>query len=285
MRAQATSLKRVLGVERAVAQSGVLPSHDARWACHNLIEVVSAAADEDFLAVGSTPWPGDYAGTALTVPSAPTTNQFDRYLFRLAAVEIPSGASIVVRGLRMAVELVAPYTTDAGTFPLYLEQESPFWHFSDGNVSWHLRHQQNLFRNVFDPAQAPGTSPTLRGTQPARLYQLGGPAASPGSGIPPGVDVEGLGTMRDLRYPWKNTDWTLEVPVGGPGIVALYCSVKQTNPETRPQTPVVAGDSLRREDRFVLQTRQAGVEVARYGRVAGALLVEMFPCCKAPGEH
>lgn len=288
MGAPLTSLKRVLGARRPApaVQANVLSSCDPRWACHNLIEVVSAGADEDFLGLGSTPWLGDYAGTALTVPAAPTTSQQNRYLFRLAAVEIPSGASIVVRGLRMAVELVAPYPMEAGgTFPLYLEQESPFWHFSDGNVSWHLRHHQDLFRNAFDPAQAPGTSPTLRGTQPARFYQLGGPFASPGAGIPPGVDVEGLGTMRDLRYPWTNTDWSLETPVGGGGIVALYCSVRQTNPSTRPQTPVVAGDSLRREDRFVIETRQGGAEVARYGRVAGALLVEMFPCCEAPGEH
>ena len=281
-----TSLKQVLGPVRSSAHAGFLSGSDSRWGCHNLIEIVSAGADEDFLAIGSSPWQGDYAGTALTVPAAFSATPRNRYLFRLAAIEIPSGASIVVRGLRQAIELVAPMPLESGgTFPLYCDQESPFWHFSDGNVSWHLRHHQNLFRNVADPAQAPGTSPTMKGLGPARLYQLGGPFVSPGGGIPPGVDVEGLGTMRDLRYPWHNTDWTIGVPVGGPGIVAFYASVRQTNPDTRPLTPnVTPNSSLRVEDRFILDTRQQTTEIVRYGRVAGAMLVEMFPCCKAPGE-
>lgn len=289
MGAPLTSLKRLLGpTGRRCSHAGFLTENDPRWGCHNIIEIVSAGADDDFLAVGSSPYLGDYAGTALTVPAAPSLAPEDRYLFRLAAIQIPSGASIVLRGLRMAVELVAPWPAEGGgTYPVYIEQESPFWHFSDANVSWHVRHHSNIFRYVSDPAQLPGTSPTMKGLSPARLYQLGGPFVSPGAGIPPGVDVEGLGTMRDLRYPWNNTDWSLGVPVGGPGIVALYCSVKQTNPNTRPQTPVIRppNDALRREDRFIIQTRQSNAETARYGRVAGAMLVEMFPCCKAPGEH
>ncbi len=296
MRAPPTSPKRIIGSETSLRsfnsssagcrQPGFLSADDPRWACPNLIEVVSAGADDDYLAVGSTPWLGDFAGTALTVPAAPTLTPRDRYLFLLAAIEIPGGASVVIRGLRQSVQILAPVPMEAGgNYPIYREQVSPFWHFSDGNVSWHLRHYTDLFRNVFDPAQAPGTSPTMRGTGPARLYQLGGPFAASGGGVPPGVDVQGLGTMRDLRYPWRNTNWGLAVPVGGPATIALFCSVKQTNPSTRPQLPNIAPNtSLAPEDVFTLETRQQTTEITRYGRVAGALLVEMFPCCKAPGE-
>lgn len=285
MGAPLTSLKRLLGpTGRHCSHAGFLTEHDPRWGCHNRVEIVSSGADEDFLALGSTPYQGDYAGTALTVPAAPSLTQGDRYLFRLAAVQIPGGASIVVHGLRMAVELVAPMPREAGgTVPLYCDQVSPFWHFTDGNISWHLRHHSSIFRQLVDPAQPPGASPSLKGTGPTRLYQMGGPNFSPGL---PGWDVEGLGTFRDIRYPWTNTDWSLGIPVGGPGIVGLYCSVKQTNPDTRPLTPnLVVNSSLRVEDRFILETRQGTTEIARYGRVAGAMLVEMFPCCKAPGEH
>lgn len=284
MGAPLTGLKRLLGpTGRRCSHAGFLTEKDPRWSCHNIVEIVSAGADDDFLGIGSTPWVGDYAGTALTVPAAPSPTQQDRYLFRLAAIEIPGGASVVVHGLRMAVELVADMPREAGgTVPLYRDQVSPFWHFTDGNVSWHLRHHSSVFRRRVDPVQPVGASPSLKGTQPARLYQLGGPNFSPGV---PGVDVEGLGTMRDLRYPWGNTDWSLAVPVGGPGIVALYCSVRQTNPDTRPPTPFITPNtSLRPEDVFILETRQQTTEIARYGRVAGALLVEMFPSCRAPGE-
>lgn len=287
MGAPLKSLKRLLGpTGRHCSHAGFISEKDPRWACHNRIEITSAGADDDFLGIGSTPWVGDFAGTALTVPAAPSLTLQDRYLFRLAAIQIPSGASIIVHGLRMAVELVADMPREAGgTVPLYRDQVSPFWHFTDGNVSWHLRHHSSIFATLVDPAQPVGASPSLKGTQPARLYSLAGPNFAPGAGVPPGVDVEGLGTMRDLRYPWTNTDWSLAVPVGGPGIVALYCSVRQTNPETRPLVPnVTPNTSLRPEDVFILETRQQTTEIARYGRVAGAMLVETFPACKAPGE-
>jgi hypothetical protein len=280
-----TSLKQLLAPSgRRVAHARFLTEHDPRWRCHDVVEIVSAGADEDFLGVGSSPYTGDYAGTALTVP-ATATNQAARYIFRLAAIQIPGGASIVVRGLRFAIELIAPIPPDsdvvgAAAFPLYLEQSSPFWHFSDANVSWHVRHHTNIFRQVSDTTAAPGTSPTFRGTQPARIFHPGGLLVAPGRLTPPGVDVEGLGTIRELRYAWTNTDWSLAVPVSGPGIVALYCSVKQTDPTTRPQTPFITPNtSLRPEDRFILETRQGATEIARYGRVAGAMLVEMFPSC------
>jgi hypothetical protein len=63
--------------------------------------------------------------------------------------------------------------------------------------------------------------------------------------------------------------------------VVFYCSVRQTDPETRGPALVVADPgSLRPEDRF-LATFQSAV----YGRVAGAMVVETLPCCPNAGEE
>lgn len=271
---------------RRLSGSRFVSDRDPRWACHNTIELVSASFDSDYAAIGSSAYPGDVAGTGVVVPAAPTADEHGRYLFRLCGICIPNGASIVVRGVRLAVRLVAPVPQDgAPNFPLYFDQVSPFWHFVDGNVSFHLKQHSNVFARVFDPAQLPGTSPTFKGLDTARLYTLG--AAVPVNGTPPGVDVEGLGTIRDPgRFPWTNTDWEIAVPVGGPGLVVLYASVFQTNPATRRAIPNVANPAaLLPEDQFILATKQSTSEIARYSHVAGAVTVEMFPCCRAPGEH
>jgi len=92
-----------------------------------------------------------------------------------------------------------------------------------------------------------------------------------GAGIPPGDAVGDLGTMRDIRYPWGSTDWTISELVKGPGAVAFYASVFQTNAEGRPFYPGVLG--MRPEDQFI-----SNFPEAIYGRVAGAMIVEIFPC-------
>lgn len=275
-----------------------LTAGSPHWGCRTLVELVSASVDSDLQGIGATPYPGDFSSTGVRVPAAATIDQSHRYLIRLCGAEVPAGKAMIVRGIRQAVTIREDYVKlsevgiPVGTFVFEREVVSPWWRFMDGNVSFHLKWMQEVqsVRNVFDPLQLPGTSPSMFGVDSALLYTpnpLGpfiGPYVPPGAGIPPGRDVDFLGTIRELRYPWSNTDWDLNVPVVGPGVVVLWASVYQTNPTTRiamPQLtppapftdPVTCG--LRPEDQFLLQHPQA-----IYGRVAGALLLDLFPCCQ-----
>jgi hypothetical protein len=284
----------------AVGHRGYLGRHDPRWACNTVVELVSVAGDVDLLGLGSSPYTGDTAYTGIRIPSAPTTNQLGRYFFRLCGIEIPSGKAIVVRGIRQYLEIGAYWSApplpsvpqdSPPNYPLMLEVVSPFWHFSDGNVSWHLRHHDNIFAFFNDANQLPNTSPTLRGLDTAMLYNRLAPYAPAAGGVPPPKPVDTLGTLHEIRYPWDNTDWSLATVVSGPGLVVLYASVKQTDPIARPQVPLIVDTgALRPEDRFLIATRDPRFplsepgETAIYQRIAGAVTVELNPMLKGLHE-
>lgn len=249
---------------------------DHRWQARSQIELVSAAADPDKLGVGSTPWLGDYASTGLLVPSALTVDQAHRYLFRFCGIQIPSGRGLLLKGVRQAATIrnVQRDEDDVIVFVAEKEITSPFWSFMNGNISWHLRFQADQqIASRYDAAQLPGTAPANIGLDSALLYNIIAPYEPPGAGIPPGRDVEHLGTWRDMRFPWATTSWDMCVPVMGPGLLVYYCSVHQTRPGIRGvQDPSDDPGGLRPEDRFVLQYPNA-----IYGHVAGALSVELLP--------
>ncbi len=263
---------------------GALPANDPRWDKRALVEVVTAAYDTDALGVGTTPYVGDVATTGLHVPTL-ASSPSNRCLFRLAAAAVPDKRGVVLRGIRTLVTMRQEYTDaqTGATFVFEREVESPLWAFQDGNVSWHLRwmnpSQSSRFAADPDPAHLPAMSPSSWGLDSALLYTPPAAVYAPlGGGIPPGRGVDYLGTWRDMRYPWTNTDWNLEVPIVGPGVVVLYASVKQTNPSTRAPMPTFMNpviDGWRKEDQFLLQHSQA-----IYGHVAGALALELFPDVK-----
>lgn len=254
----------------------------------DLREIASASFDPDLTGVGSSPYLGDMGRTGVTVPAAFTVSQDTRYLIRLCGVEIPAGYAIVIRGLRQ-LATIRGCTGDGAQpsqdFPpdclLTLEREvvSPLWSFLDGNISWHLRWQKNRFssRRV-DPSQLPGTSPNTRSLESVLLYvpTIAAVYVPPASGQPPGDALGALGTFRDIRFPWGNTDYALSEVVRGPGAVAFYASVRQTNPSSRPPYPNLPG--MRPEDQFL-----SSFPNAIYGRVAGAMLFEAFPCDSMEG--
>lgn len=273
-----------------------LSASNKLWSCPSRVELVSAAVDTDLQGIGGSPYLGDFSSTGLRVPTAPTVDQQHRYLFRLCGAEIPTGAGLYVVGMRQAVTLRAEFQRTneqgliTGVFPFEREVVSPWWRFTDGNVSFHLKWSQQVQSNrTILSAGVPGTSPSTFGVDSALLYNPGPGGIfpvvydPPGAGIPPGRDVDWLGTIRELRYPWGSTSWDISVPCYGPGVVTLYASVFQTNPSTRippPQLtppapftdPVVCG--MRVEDQFLVQ-----FPLCNYGRVAGALLLDLFPCC------
>lgn len=271
---------RLLTPETEVEQvRGFLGESDRRWRQrHTVIEVASAAANTDKLAIGSTPWLGDYAGTALEVPLAATSGQANRYLFRLCGIAIPYGSCIRIVGVRQLATVRAGFQAEEGGNTYFVEREivSPLWSFIDGNISWHMRWQtKRMHRYAWDPAgQVAGTSRNLNGRDSALLYRSTlVPYTVPGQGLPPGRDVPYLGTWRDMRYPWDSPSWDLNTVVAGPGTVVFYASVHQTNPDTRFRFPPIADPgALRPEDRFL----QAYPLNAVYGHVGGAFTVEML---------
>lgn len=263
---------------------GALPAHDPRWDKRAVVEVATAAYDADALGVGTSPYLGDVATTGLHVPVTPSTPN-DRYLFRLCAAAVSERRGVRLRGIRTGITLRQEYLdAEAGTtFVFERETESLLWSFQDANVSWHLRwmnpSQSRRFAADADPAHLPAMSPSSWGLDSTLLYAPPAVVYAPlGGGLPPGRDVDYLGTWRDMRYPWKRTSWDLDIPILGPGVVALYASVKQTNPTTRPQMPIFMNPIVggwRVEDQFLAQHTQAV-----YGHVAGALLLELYPDTK-----
>lgn len=266
----------------------LLERYDKRWNCHTVLELSSESFDEDLLGVGSTPWPGDTSALGLRVPQLPTVDQSHRYLFRLCGIDIGINKAMRILGIWQYASLVANPPSRAPLpcqpIPLELEITSRNWKFIDGNISWHLRWEPNQYseESVFDAAQLPGTSPTMNGLDSALLYLPPAlPYTPPGAGIPPGTDVDYLGTWREMRYQ-DTQSHELSIPVFGPGRIVFYASVHQTDPDTRcPIYPVPIGIG-RPEDQWLAfwesEAEDESVDVW-YGRVAGGLAVEIFPCC------
>lgn len=250
------------------------------WECRSVLELFPASFDPDLAGVGGQPIPGDQSNVGVVVPAAPTPDQFHWYLTRQVAIEIPSGAGIRVLGLRQLYEIgtvIEVKEPTSCTYPIRRVIETPTWHFVDGFVSTHIRVTPNKFGTLMSQLPIPGTSAGYdNGLDTALLYNSFAPYVPPGNGYPPGQPVGDLGVIRSIISPWNVPDHCcIDTCVYGPGVLALYIAVKQTNPRTRcqPHLPTPS-DGLVEEDKFVLNFSDA-----RYTRVAGSLLIETLPVC------
>jgi hypothetical protein len=256
---------------------------DPRWDCHSIVEMVTESFDPDLLGVGSSPWQGDASSIGIRVPTGPTRFQTERYWFRLLQVQIDKRRAIIIRGIWQYATIRASAqssTPPCHGVPVELEVTSPGWHFQDANISWHLRLENHKFtpESIYDANQPNGASPSVSGQDAALLYVPPFlPYRPPGAGLPPGAAVDFLGTWRDLRYQDPSSN-ELAIAVLGPGRLTFYASVHQTNPIER--CPIIVPPGVGRpEDQFVAAYEALGVPVT-YGRVAGGLAVELFPCCE-----
>jgi hypothetical protein len=271
-------------------RQGLVPCDGVTWLQSG------ASFDADLTGIGTSPARGDMGQTGVVIPPEATSGQDNRYLARLAVVTIPSGSAIVVRGLMQAATIRALFTTSVvsgeetligPTIPFEREIESPLYHLPFGNISWHLRWKQTkAAADFFDPNQVAGTSPKIDGMDASLLYSQLVPYITLRGGIPPGVAVGDLGTFRDIRFPWGLMDSNLSHLIMGPGQVALYASVFQ--PDRSVWTvensdgddvaiTIPSNDGMRPEDQFFSSFGPSNVV---YGRVAGAIIYEPFPCCK-----
>jgi hypothetical protein len=254
-----------------------------RW----LGEVSTQSPDPTMQGIGSSPGLGDWTSSTVTVPPQPTLSTPTRYLIRLCGYTLQQGKKARVQSLRQYAEIGQDVVV-AGSSPYVWtarkDVTSSNWSFIDGNLSWHLRFHPTPRGNSvpIDPL-APtllGQSLDYWGTQPGLLYTLGHPGFAagyvpPAGGVPPGYGLGPFGTFRDLRFPWGLEVTDLALPIVGPGTIALWVSVWQGDPTTRPaMAPVTAAQALtmRPEDQFVIQWPNA-----LYTRVGGAILLDLSP--------
>lgn len=226
-------------------------------------------------------------GPGLIVPQTVPASG-DRYLFVLAAFQLNAGEIARIVGIRQYLSIAAfPFTSGGDAGPAFdyryvLEQPvtSPMWHFSDANVSWHLRRYTSQPQPRFNPNNQQNVA-YKTSIQPALLYvsppKLG--YSAPAGGRPPGtVLVPDLGSFQDIRFPWQNDkawDRTLDVEVEGPATFAFYASVAQTNPDTRPvmtlpgTLPGGTSTAFVPEELFI-----QNFPTSYYYRIAGSLIYE-----------
>lgn len=248
-------------------------------------ETSTAGRDPALALIQGNPY-GTATGPGLIVPATPpTVNTYrNRYLFMLAAWQFNAGEISRIVGMRQYVTIGAQ--VDAGLtnplldyqYPLELPITTPMWHFSDANISWHLRRvdpSPNANMSVFN-------RPNLRfrlTESPALLFEKSpaevGGYVPPYGGRPPGnVVVTDLGAFQDIRFKWDDDHaWeSIDAEIEGPCMVALFASVQQTSPGTRPtlRLPVpFLGGSLPPEEAFLQDFPNAV-----YYRIAGSLIFE-----------
>lgn len=258
-------------------------------------EVSTNTRDPSLQLVYADPY-GSLTQLGLSVPAAipsfyPATPWANRYLALLVSVKFVNGEVARLVGMRQRVLIGETDTTDSGSSWLaYQAQTTPEWHFSDANVSWHLRRvplEQIYTSNVNNAAES-----MFRTAQtPAILYenapgQAGG-YGPPNGGLPPGnVLIPEFGDFHDLRFPWADDRaWdSLDIECRGPCAINLYASIQQTNPDTRPdindQSYTAAQLALLPpEDQFV-----AAFSSAVYTRIAGSLIFETEDMYGPTGE-
>ena len=111
----------------------------------------------------------------------PALDRFEQVLICWTAYIIPVGQVAWVVGFRQIVTigrlLPVGQSGDSGSYPVDITVETPTWHFTDGNVSWHLRAYSAASQSQVvpppSPPDPPGTSTEYYGTQPARLILAG----------------------------------------------------------------------------------------------------------------
>lgn len=224
-----------------------------------------------------------------------------RYLFLLARRVLGTGRTRLL-GIRQGLTLGCNVAS-AGT-NLFAEEflvTSPYWHFVDGNVSWHVIIEPNQEEVMTRPTTDAPSFAFGDCTDPAMLYAKGttftAGSTDPNTGAPYYYDiglktyvapqrqgqwlpVAGLGNMKDIRFPWNEATNALAIdaPIEGSYKISLYASVLQSDPATRaaPTIPSLTyQNGIARETAFVenFATDETPSPVI-YWRIFGSLLFE-----------
>jgi len=274
-------------------------------------EISTSGVDESLQNVSSDPFTslaiGSYTGLRIppVLSAAATPATQPRYLFLLASTTFQRGIRLL--GLRQGLTIgIDANLGSPPERPVEMWVQTPTFKFPDGNVSWHLMLERQPNRKTRTPSTDTRNWTFLQGDSPAMLYQTftntnvdattGAPLLSLvglTAYTPPDLtgvteSVGGLGTFRDLRFPWDSASaWRsmgedgLYIPGGGR--LSFYASVLQTNPATRDSLPTkqmttISSSNLPEEsfiqDYNVPAGEQAPAKGPVYWRIMGSLIVE-----------
>ncbi len=247
-----------------------------------------------------------------TAPYAPPATDFmgvGRYLFVLTSQKVGSGRRVRLRGARQMVTIGALMNPVSSFGPYVIEQPvtTPGWSFQDGNVSFsivkikpqpvtiHFSTATGLFGGNSDNFIYRYADPIASGALLYENYQIpAGNAKGRGEPdyyttitgyVPPAFPLSDsisgdLNEFSDLRFEWQSDRaWdSMGVTVEGPCTIAMFASVRQTNPSTRYSNPMdadnIAPPNCMPEEQFVYYAQQRSLGSAIYWRVAGALITE-----------
>lgn len=261
------------------------------------IDQGSASFDPVNQGIGASPY-GSAVSSRVFIPTDPTNGREPRVLLRLAAISVETGDAIRISGLRQAVTIGC--LLDAGRqnpaqAELEMDQVSPFWRFTDGNICWGLRQ-------IPGPGSSPRTGRVINagtgidyasGTESVRLLDPAGISAAPAGGFFPGLPIGNLGEFYDIRFPWnaQSAMGSMDIELVGPVIVAFYASVRQTNPLTRQTLSSLLPANFvppQPEDKFVVDVERSTNPtlppvIFRYA--AGSIIAEIGPQRRLPGRN
>ena len=241
-------------------------------------EISTNTRDPSLQLVFADPY-GTLTQLGLSIPSAiPTAYPkpyANRYLALLVSAKFEPGEVVRLVGMRQRVLIGL---NQGGTYPIYKDVTTPEWHFTDANISWHLRrvalegvYNRNVFNRAESMFRTSGTPSILFEKSP---LEVGG-YAPPNGGQPPGnVVIPEFGNFHDVRFPWVDDHaWdSLDIEVRGPCAINFYASIQQTDPDTRPTLSGLTDPQIAElvpEERF-LQRFPSAI----YTRIAGSLIFE-----------
>ena len=255
-------------------------------------EISSSGIDQALQGVWSDPYGGIY-NVGLIIPQVlpSESNWKNRLLFTLAFARFGAHRRVRLVGARQLLTMAAQLNPGSGTSNYILEKqiETPYWHFPDGSVSWHIMRVPPGMNTQFNTSNGDGLA--YRYAQNAALLFEEHPElssyVSPNAGIPYGVPLApSLGNFHDIRFPWVNdhAQTALDIEFEGPCDIVFFATVKQTDPDTRMQL-VLPGSlpggtgCIPKEDAFLANFQSATVPPT-YWRIGGSLIFEeaaIFP--------
>jgi hypothetical protein len=275
---------------------------------HQTYIATTSGLDENLQGISTDPFGRNLPGSiGLRIPpvlsAGSVPDKQPRYLFLLASRVIERNKA-VIRGIRQGLTIGVNASATPGRELIYeFPVKSPWWHFPDGNVSWHLVREPNDEVRIQGPLSDAASWRYLQSDDPAMLYQKA--SFAPGAfnpstlaplfypvGLvgytPPDLSasranpIGALGNMKGVVYPWEpESDDKLNVVVNGNCRISLYASVLQTNPRNRlnpnPLTSsTIIPTGIAPEDAFMSNFSTTG-EIPTgpiYWRIYGSILFD-----------
>lgn len=235
--------------------------------------------------------PADPGGTPTATPIRIPTLAGVQYLILLAVVDVFQGDHVTAIRTGLDIGAALPLVVDPSSGPPYYPQKRPIvtptFRFVDGGYSFILTSQHKAAREYVAGPFDQESFVIEDCDGPAMIYDSASfpmVKTAPGylglNGYTPGV-VRGTTELiaRDMREPWAlGRSHMMDLRYDSTTRLRLYCIVEQTNPETRPVSPmsssfpvplIGAPTGLTPEENFLLV-----VPTAQYFAAYGAIIVE-----------